>query len=166
MPRTNTAKSTLPKQSPRQRSARRNEACRVLQVAPTADDELINQAYWHLARRYWANARHDPEARIKLEELNKAYLVLNPEKTEAPLANGLPPLEEKSDLSKEVSRIAGSVIDEVKLRWPGRGAELIALGFTITMLVFLALTAGASAPWTLVAAGVAAITIWAPWRRL
>jgi hypothetical protein len=163
--RATATKNGTPK-TPRQRSATRNDACRLLQVAPTADDELVNQAYWHLARKCWADARHDPEARRKLEELNKAYLVVNPGKTEAPLSKGLPPLDEKVELTDEIGRWAGTVIEQVKLRWPGRGAELLALTIIITALVFLALTAGASAPWTLVAAGIAALTIWAPWRRL
>lgn len=163
--RATAAKNGTPK-TPRQRSAKRNEACRLLQVAPTADDELITQAYWHLARKCWSNARHDPSARLKLEELNKAYLVLNPDKSEAPLSRELPPLAEDSPFAQELGRWVGVVVDQTKARWPGRGAELVALAVTITALVFLALTAGASAPWTLVAAGVAALTIWAPWRRL
>lgn len=163
--RATATKNGKPK-TPRQRSAKRNDACRLLQLAPTADDELVSQAYWHLARKHWANARYDPEARLQLEELNKAYLVLNPDKTEAPFANGLPPLHEKAEFTEEIGRWASTVIEQVKLRWPGRGAELLALTITIAALVFLALTAGASAPWTLVAAGGAALTIWAPWRRL
>jgi hypothetical protein len=162
--RATAAKNGAPK-TPRQRSAKRNEACRILQVAPTADDELIMQAYWHQARKYWAKARHDPEARTKLEDLNRAYLILNPDKTEAPLSKDTPP-PEKPTFTEELAQLAARIITEVKARWPGRGAELAALAVTTCALVFLALTSGASAPWTLIAAGAAAITIWAPWRRL
>jgi hypothetical protein len=50
--------------------------CLVLQVHPEADAVMIDNAYWHLAKRYNEAAAYDPKAREKLEELNEAYIVL------------------------------------------------------------------------------------------
>lgn len=50
--------------------------CLIMQVHPEADAAMIDAAYWHLARRYNQEARDDPSARAKLEELNEAYSVL------------------------------------------------------------------------------------------
>ena len=46
----------------------------ILQLQPDADSELIDQAYWHLARVF--NTASDSWARSKLDELNEAYSVL------------------------------------------------------------------------------------------
>src|SRR3990172_5079027 len=46
----------------------------VLQLQPDADSEMIDQAYWHLARVY--NTESDSSVRSKLDELNEAYSVL------------------------------------------------------------------------------------------
>lgn len=57
------------------------------------------------------------------------------------------------------------LVEETAARWPGRTTEMTVLGATTAVLTFLALAAGASPVWTLLATGVAAVTIWAPWRR-
>ena len=46
----------------------------ILQLQPDADSEMIDQAYWHLARV--CNTESDSWARSKLDELNEAYSVL------------------------------------------------------------------------------------------
>ena len=47
------------------------EACKALQVAPTADEELITQAYWHQARKVRVLAAKDPEARAELDRIQE-----------------------------------------------------------------------------------------------
>jgi hypothetical protein len=48
----------------------------VLGLAPGADGAMVNQAYWHAARKYQAMAPADPRAQHQLDELNEAYGVL------------------------------------------------------------------------------------------
>lgn len=143
------------------------EACKIIQVAPTADEELILQAYWHHARKVRVLASRDPEARRQLDELNRAYLVLNPARTEAPLSEEAPPVRAKPPpLTEEIIASFRNIIDQTRSRWPEHVREVTTLTATTAILTYLALTAGANPLWTLLAAAVAAITIWAPWRRL
>jgi uncharacterized RDD family membrane protein YckC len=52
----------------------------VLAVDPGAAHEVIQMAYWRLATEYGTSVRLQPEAAVKLRELNEAYEVLvNPE---------------------------------------------------------------------------------------
>ena len=142
------------------------EACKALQVAPTADEELIMQAYWHQARKVRVLASRDPVARAQLDELNRAYLVLNPARTEAPLSGETPRLADGSPrLGEDVIASLRKIIDETRSRWPQHVREVTTLMVTTAVLTYLALSAGADPIWTIVAAGVAAVTIWAPWRR-
>ncbi len=142
------------------------EACKLLQVAPTADEELVTKAYWHLARKYRAFARHDPEARQHLDELNRAYVVLSPAQDEAPLSNEMPPILAERHWIEDFFHGVRRFIDETAARWPGRTAEMAVLAVTTAVLGYLALSSGASALWSLLALGVAGLTIWAPWRRI
>ena len=48
----------------------------VLKIHPSADHEMVAQAYWHLARKYNATSAHDLGATKRLEELNEAFAVL------------------------------------------------------------------------------------------
>jgi hypothetical protein len=57
------------------------------------------------------------------------------------------------------------LVEEIAARWPGRTTEVAALGGATGVLTYLALTAGASPLATLLAAGVAVLAIWAPWRK-
>lgn len=142
------------------------EACKALQVAPTADEELILQAYWHQARKVRVLASRDPEARAQLDELNRAYLVLNPARTEAPLTDEAPPASGTPRLGEEVIASLRRVIDETRSRWPQHVREVTTLMVTTAILTYLALSAGADPIWTILIAAVAAVTIWAPWRRV
>jgi DnaJ domain len=142
------------------------EACKILQVAPAADEELITKAYWHLARKYRAYAPSDPEARTRLDQLNKAYVVLNPGKGEAPLAREIqPPPVEPPGFFEQAYKSIGQFIEHTIARWPEHVAEVSILTGTTAILTYLALSAGASALWTLLMAGLAGLVIWAPWRR-
>jgi hypothetical protein len=142
------------------------EACRVLQVAPSADEELVTQAYWHHATKLRVIAPTDPAARKRLDELNRAYLVLNPAQSEAPLSSEVPPDRRDEGLFAELGRWFHRVAEQTRRRWPDRLPEVTALIATTALLAFLALSAGASPLWTVVTAGIAALAIWSPWRRL
>ena len=142
------------------------EACKVLQVAPTADEELITQAYWHQARKVRVLAARDPEARQELDRLNRAFLVLNPARTEAPLTGEAPPATSGSPLTDEVVASVRRLVDQTRARWPNHVPEVTTLMVTTAILTYLALSAGAAPLWTLITAGAAALAIWAPWRRL
>ena len=48
----------------------------VLRLHPSADHDMVVQAYWHLARRYKVAMDHDASAGRALEELNRAFDVL------------------------------------------------------------------------------------------
>lgn len=48
----------------------------VLKIHPSADHEMVAQAYWHLARKYNAASAYDLGAKKRLEELNEAFAVL------------------------------------------------------------------------------------------
>jgi len=159
------SKRTAAAIEPEDRAPTKAEACRVLQVAPTADEELITKAYWHLARKYRAYAQRDPEARQRLNEINRAYVVLHP-KGEAPLAREIPaPLYEPPGFVEQLIRWFQQAVEHTKAVWPEHLGEVSVLSATTAVLTYLALSAGASALWTLLAAGIAGLAIWAPWRR-
>ena len=137
----------------------------MLQVAPTADAEIITQAYWYLARKYRATAGTDDESRRRLDALNDAYRVLQPGTEDAPPQ--LPPAEPRGpSLSDQIGARLQQAFDETKERWRGRVPEIGALTATTMVLAFLAFSAGASGVLTLLATTVAIVTIWAPWRRI
>lgn len=48
----------------------------ILQVHPEADGDMVEAAYWHLARRYNDASAFDPSTKVKLDMLNEAYSVL------------------------------------------------------------------------------------------
>ncbi len=138
----------------------------MLQVAPTADEELILQAYWHQARKVRVLAAHDPAARVQLDKLNRAYLVLNPARTEAPLSDEAPPLRGGSPrLGEGIIASLRKIIEQTQSRWPQHVREVTTLMVTTALLTYLALSAGADVIWTSLVAAIAAITIWAPWRN-
>jgi hypothetical protein len=141
------------------------EACKALQVAPTADEELITQAYWHQAKKVRVLAAKDPEAREELDKLNRAFLVLNPARTEAPLTDEAPPSPRSAPLAEEFVDSIRRLVDQTRARWPNHVPEVTTLMVTTAILTYLALSAGAAPIWTIIVAGAAALAIWAPWRR-
>jgi hypothetical protein len=48
----------------------------ILGLTPKADGSMVDQAYWHLARKYQGLAATNPRAQTMLDELNEAYGVL------------------------------------------------------------------------------------------
>ena len=164
----------MPAQGAEPRSERakaRADACRVLQVAPTADAEIVTQAYWHLARKYRADASTDRDSREHLDKLNDAYRLLQPKPEAPPQASKAPGAQQarsadpQASLAEELTTWLRGVIEQTRERWKGHVQEIGVLTATTTLLAFLALSAGANPLWTVFVATVAAITIWAPWRR-
>ncbi|OGO51138.1 MAG: hypothetical protein A2148_07250 [Chloroflexi bacterium RBG_16_68_14] len=144
----------------------KDEACRILQVAPSADEGLVTQAYWHHASKLRVLAPRDPEARRQLDELNRAYLVLSPAQSEAPLSNEVPPVQQEPSFAEEVVGWLRRLVEQTQARCPEHVPEVTTLTVTTTLLTFLALSAGASPLWTVLIAAIAAAVIWAPWRRI
>lgn len=144
----------------------KREACKVLHLAPSADAEIITQTYWHLARKVQAEPESE-ENRRRLDELNEAYYALHPAPQKALVREAAPqPAEPGKDLAAELLAWFRQVVDQTILRWRGRVPEITALTITTLVLALLALSAGASWLWTLLAAGAALVTVWAPWRKL
>jgi len=161
------AKKATARKPEQPRTLTKAEACKVLQVAPTADEELITKAYWHLARKERVVAHHDPEARLHLDELNRAYRALNPAGGDPPLSREAPPpLPKETAWSDRFVTGLRRTIEETLARWPGRTAEVAVLATVTVILGYLALTSGASPMWTVLAAGCGVLVIWAPWRRI
>ena len=136
-------------------------------MAPTADAEIITQAYWYLARKYRATAGTDMKSRKRLDDLNEAYRVLQPGTGDAPLLDESPPAEPRGpSLADEIGAWLQRVIGQTKERWQGRVPEIGVLTATTALLAFLAFSAGASGVLTLATATIAVVTIWAPWHRV
>ena len=144
----------------------KTEACKVLQVASSAEEEIVTQAYWHLARKYRADASRDKRARARLDNLNRAYLVLLPKSGGAPSPTTAMPQETEPPLTEELATIGRRIVQRTRARWQGRLPELAILSGTTAVLTFLALSNGASPLLTLLAAALAAFAFVAPWRRL
>lgn len=144
----------------------KEDACRILQVAASADGEIITQAYGYLARKYQAKSTRDRRTRQRLEELNEAFLVLHPTANgEQLVPKPLPPSDADSISLGEFFAETRRLIARISSRWSGRAPEVIVLIVTTAWLGFLALSSGANPLWTLLALATAGATIWAPWRR-
>jgi hypothetical protein len=147
------------------------EACKALHVAPAADDDIITQAYWHLTRKYKADAKRNAESRERLQQLDEAFALLCPAGAEAAKINGAPPPPEPPE--PEPEPVAGDemmgwlrqLAQQIGERWPGRGTEIAALAASVGLLTVLALNSGANTILTLLALGVSLVIIIAPWRK-
>lgn len=140
------------------------EACELLQVAPTADQEITTQAYWHLARKYQAAAKDNKQARQRLDELNQAYRVLHPKAKEVP-APPATPAQPSQELGEDLIASVRRLISQIQSRWKGSATEIGILTAIVCWLGFLALSNGANLLTTGLALAIAGVTIWAPWRR-
>ena len=142
----------------------KEEACELLQVSPTAAQEITTQAYWYLARKYQASAGRNKQARQRLDELNQAYRVLHPKAKEVP-APPATPAKPSQELGEDFIASVRQLFGQIKSRWQGSATEIGILTATVCWLGFLAFSAGASPLFTLLALAIAGVTIWAPWRR-
>ena len=77
----------------------------LLGLTPRADGAMVDQAYWHLARKYQMLAVTNPRARAMLDELNEAYGVL-----------GTPRLREQYDAFRDDVLIRKGMIRPVVSR--------------------------------------------------
>jgi len=141
------------------------EACKLLQVAPSAEEGLVTKAYWHLATKLRIHASRDPEARKQLDELNRAYLVLNPTQAEAPLSKEVPSTRHETSFIDDFVAWVKRIVEQTVSRWPGRATEIAILTITSVWLGYLAIASGANQAWAILALTVALVTIWSPWRR-
>lgn len=83
----------------------------IMGLTPSADGTMVDQAYWHLARKYQSMAGDDFHARFLLDELNEAYGVL-----------GTPRLREQYDAFRDDVLIRQGMIKPVKARAGARAA--------------------------------------------
>jgi hypothetical protein len=148
------------------------EACKALHVASMADEDIVTQAYWHLTRKYKADAKRNPEARERLADLNEAFALLLPAAAAAEKVNGSPPPpvvlvqpEPEPANGDEMMGWLRQLPRQIAERWPGRGTEIAALTASVGLLAVLAYTSGASQVLTLLGLGVALVVIIAPWRK-
>ena len=144
----------------------RIEAFKTLRLEPTADGQMVEHAYWNLARQAQDRAHTDAEARAEIERLNAAYNVLAPHAAgsrehAAPTAaqgSGLEFLDTIVDwLSAQALR--------TRQRWSNRNPEIAMIGGGALVLAVLAIGAGASLAAIFLAVCVICAAIWAPWRR-
>lgn len=88
----------------------------VLGLTPAADGAMVDQAYWHLARKYQALATTNPRASQMLDELNEAYGVIGSSK-----------LREQYDGFRDDVLISKGIIQPVKSK-SRRGIEVQSKG--------------------------------------
>jgi hypothetical protein len=81
----------------------------ILGLTPQADGAMVDQAYWHLARKYQSLAATNARAQRLLDELNEAYGVL-----------GNPKLREQYDAFRDDVLIRRGMIRPAEARKGGR----------------------------------------------
>ncbi|HYM15203.1 MAG TPA: J domain-containing protein [Dehalococcoidia bacterium] len=106
----------------------------ILGLTPRADGMMVDQAYWHLARKYQALAQTNPGARIMLDELNEAYGVL-----------GTPRLREQYDAFRDEVLVRKGMIQPVTSK-PKRPAKKRRVAEASAATPRVARKAGARAP--------------------
>src|SRR5256885_15528079 len=117
-----------------------------LGLTPLADGAMVDQAYWHLARKYQSLGTSHPSAAHMLDELNEAYGVLgNPRlrreydafRDDVLLASGVvsavpakPKRAEKAAAARASKERAGSRLPRIaNWRWYGLSAIIAGLAF-------------------------------------
>lgn len=145
----------------------RIEAFRTLRLEPTADGQMVEHAYWNLARQAQDRVNTDAEARIEIERLNAAYNVLVPHaagpKPQAPA----PAAAQGSGLEFLDGIVDWLAVQALRTRkrWANRNPEIAMIGGGALVLTLLAIGAGASLIAIFLAVCVICAAIWAPWRR-
>jgi hypothetical protein len=84
----------------------------ILGLTPAADATMVDQSYWHLARKYQSLATTNPRARDMLDELNEAYGVV-----------GTPKLRHQYDAFRDDVLITKGMIKPVKANAKARERE-------------------------------------------
>jgi hypothetical protein len=83
----------------------------ILGLTPAADRGMVDQAYWHLARKYQQMATSDGRAPHLLDELNEAYAVI-----------GTPRLREQYDAFRDDVLVTRGMIRPLRAK-PRKGDE-------------------------------------------
>jgi hypothetical protein len=148
----------------------RAQAYQTLNLHPSADGQMVADAYWRLVRSAQADG-DSAEAHDTIERLNDAYTTLTPK------LSSRPGVQRSAAATAQAAAGSGLwlldvfadwVVDEAqrtRRRWPGRNLEIGLVAGASMLLMLLALGAGASLLLTFGAAIVALVGIWAPWRR-
>src|SRR5574341_1125171 len=84
----------------------------ILGLTPRADGQMVDQAYWHLVRKYQTLASTNIRAQHMIDELNEAYGVL-----------GNPRLREQYDAFRDDVLIRAGMIKPVKSKQPERAPK-------------------------------------------
>jgi hypothetical protein len=144
----------------------RIEAFRALRLEPTADGQMVEHAYWNLARQAQDRVNTDAEARAEIERLNDAYNVL------VPHAAGSKPHAAPAAAQGSGLEFLDAIVDwlsaqalRTRQRWSNRNPEIAMIGGGALVLTLLAIGSGASLMAIFLAVCVICAAIWAPWRR-
>jgi len=146
---------------------KKSEAYKVLNVTPPAGRRAVEEAYWELAHKYGEDSDHE-EARERLLELNEAYFILTSRErlAQIELVGARQEPDPWSLAWEALVSWVRHLVQSTAARWPGRSAEIAAIGICLCVLTGIALWNGASPLWTLLVLAAGLVVIRAPWRRL
>jgi hypothetical protein len=144
----------------------RTEAFKTLRLDQSADGRMVEHAYWTLVRQAQGRGSDEIAAKAEIDSLNRAYALLSPDgKRAAPLRHATL----QAGPAPVAERIADWLAEEAlraRARWSHRNPEIAVIGLAVVVLMFLALSAGASVFLTFFAVFVVLAAVWAPWRRV
>jgi hypothetical protein len=144
------------------------QAYKTLNLHPSADGQMVADAYWRLVRVAQAEA-DSPEARAEVERLNDAYTTLSPKTQPRPAPQQRTPVEQVAGsgvwLLDAVADWIVAQLNLTKARWPGRTTEISIIAVATLALMFIALSTGAAITLTFVATAFIFAALWAPWRK-
>lgn len=145
------------------------QAYQTLNLHPSADSQMVADAYWRLVRIAQSDAAENPDAKAEIERLNEAYTTLSPKTQARPAAARRTPVEQAAGsgvwLLDAVADWIVAQLNLTKARWPGRTLEISVIAVATLALMFIALSTGAAITLTFLATAVVFAAIWAPWRK-
>jgi hypothetical protein len=146
----------------------RSEAFRTLNLAESADGQMVQTAYWALVRQAQDEGTRNTKARWKIDAYNEAYTTLAPDAKQYE-----PPPPRQTASAPEGTEFIDRAVDwlseegrRTKERWEHRLPEIAVLGAVSLFLMILALSEGASFVLVLLCWFVVLAAIWAPWRKV
>ena len=146
------------------------EAFRTLRLDPSADGQLVQDAYWSLVRKAQERGSRDLDARMEIDRLNEAYQTLQPNgKRYVPPSTRAEATAAGSEGTEFTDRAVDWLSEEVtrtRLRWQDRNPEIAMIGGAVFFMAIIALAAGASFWLVLASVAVVFAAVWAPWRRV
>ncbi len=144
------------------------QAYQTLNLHPSADNQMVADAYWRLVRIEQADADESPEAKAEIDRLNEAYTTLSPKTTTRPAAVRTVAQQAAGSGVWLLDAAADWIVAQLQLtkaRWPNRTAEITVIASATLALMFIALSTGAAVTLTFVATAFILGAIWAPWRK-